>query len=87
MKYGEAQTTKWCKFNKEVVGRNGCTNDEQCLDNARSQCDNDPKCFGVSWFPNKKTQDLKLCLSKEMEPKTDGWRTMMKSEGNQKRTF
>ena len=58
--------------------------DKKCLDNARSQCDNDPDCYGVSWYTKKtiKEQDLKLCLSREMEPKTDGWRTMMKSEGN-----
>ena len=57
-------------------------NDKQCLDNARGQCDNDPNCHGVSWFPKNAQQKLKLCLSREMEPKSDGWRTMMKSEGN-----
>ena len=56
--------------------------DKQCLDNARRHCDEDPNYFGVSWFPHKKNQDLKLCLSREMEPKTDGWRTMMKHKGN-----
>ena len=87
-KYGNPVTTMWCKRSKDVRGiRNGCMTDKQCLDNARSQCDNDPNCFGVSWLPNPKTQDLKLCLSKEMEPKTDGWRTMMKSEGNQIKNF
>ena len=87
-KYRDPEVTMWCKSSKEVKEiRNECMTDKQCLENARSQCDNDPNCFGVSWLPNPKTQDLKLCLSKEMEPKTDGWRTMMKSEGNQKRTF
>ena len=74
----------WCKHNDDVEGRNGCMNDKQCLDNARDQCDKNPDCYGVSWYTKKtiKEQDLKLCLSREMEPKTDGWRTMMKSEGN-----
>ena len=56
--------------------------DKQCLDNARGQCDKDPDCYGVSWYSNNISQKLKLCLSRDMEPKSDGWRTMMKSEGN-----
>ena len=58
--------------------------DKQCLDNARGQCDKDPGCYGVSWYPNKIGQKIKLCLSRDMAPKRDGWRTMMKSEGNHK---
>ena len=53
--------------------------DEECLANARSQCDNEPSCFGVAWYSKLRKQKLKLCLSPEMEPKLDGWRTMMKS--------
>ena len=87
-KYGDPEVTRWCKSSKAVKEiRNECMTDKQCLDNAQSQCDNDPNCFGVSWLPYSKTEDLKLCLSKEMEPKTDGWRTMMKLEGNQKKNF
>ena len=56
--------------------------DKQCLDNARGQCDKDPDCYGVSWYQNDIGQKIKLCLSRDMEPKNDGWRTMMKSEGN-----
>ena len=69
----------WCKHNKDVKGRNACMSDNECLDNARSQCDNDPDCFGVSWYPHYKKQELKLCLSGEMARKRDGWRTMMKT--------
>ena len=54
---------------------------KQCLDNARGLCDNDPGCYGVSWYTTKLDQKIKLCLSREMEPKHDGWRTMMKSGG------
>ena len=82
VKYDDPVTTKWCKRNKDVSGRNGCMTDKQCLLNARRQCDEDTNCFGVSWNSNEKNQDLKLCLSREMVPKTDGWRTMMKSKGN-----
>ena len=56
--------------------------DKQCLNNARGKCDNDPDCYGVSWYPNDVGQKIKLCLSKDMAPKNDGWRTMMKSKGN-----
>merc|ERR1712136_548000 len=80
VEYDESLTTKWCKLNKDVEGRNGCMDDKQCLDNARGQCDKDPDCYGVSWYPNKIGQKIKLCLSRDMAPKRDGWRTMMKSE-------
>ena len=56
--------------------------DKQCLDNARGQCDNDPDCYGVVWYSKNNRQKMKLCLSRDMAPKNDGWRTMMKSEGN-----
>ena len=65
-----------------VEGRNGCMSHKQCLDNARVLCDNDPGCYGVSWYVGKPDQRIKLCLSRHMEPKIDGWRTMMKSGGN-----
>ena len=55
--------------------------DKQCLDNARGQCDNDPDCYGIVWYPMNIEQNLKLCLSRDMEPKS-GWITMIKSQGN-----
>ena len=76
-----SSVTMWCKDNKDVEGRNGCINDKQCLDNARGQCDNDPDCYGVSYYPKNVEQKLKLCLSRDMEAKSDGWVTMMKVEG------
>ena len=82
MQYDEAVATMWCKDNQGVGGRNGCMSDDQCLGNARALCDEDPNCYGVTWYENRKEQKLKLCLSREMETKTDGWRTMMKIEGN-----
>ena len=66
----------------DVEGRNGCMSHKQCLDNVRVLCDNDPGCYGVSWYPGKIDQPIKLCLSRYVEPKHDGWRTMMKSGGN-----
>ena len=81
VQYGEPLITKWCKDNKDVEGRNGCMNHQQCLDNARGQCDNDPDCYGIVWYPMNIEQNLKLCLSRDMEPKS-GWITMMKSQGN-----
>ena len=83
--YGDAVTTMWCADNKDIEGRNGCNDDKVCLENGRDQCDMDPSCFGVSWYSRNNTQNevrLKLCLTKDMEPKTDGWRTMMKLKGN-----
>jgi len=81
VEYEEPLTTMWCKLNKDVEGRNGCMDDKQCLDNARGQCDKDPHCYGVSWYQNLVGQRIKLCLSRDMAPKNDGWRTMMKSKG------
>ena len=84
-RYDDPVTTMWCKRNKDVPGRNGCMTDKQCLDNARRRCDKDSNCFGVSWYPHLKTQDLKLCLSREMETKAGGWRTMIKHKDNEGR--
>ena len=78
VEYDEPITTMWCKIHKSIKGRNGCMNDVQCLENARGQCDKDPGCYGVSWYPNNIGQKLKLCLSRDMVPKNDGWRTIMK---------
>ena len=87
VKYDDAVKEMWCKDTKPIEGRNGCMSDKHCLENARGQCDQNPTCFGVSWFPHNKSQDLKLCLSREMETKTDGWRTMIKHKGNDMKTF
>ena len=80
--YGDAVTTMWCTNNKDIEGRNFCYDDKACLENGRDQCDKDPSCFGVAWYSQDIFVDLKLCLSKDMEPKTDGWSTMLKLEGN-----
>ena len=81
--YDDPLTTKWCKKHKDIEGRNDCMDDKQCLENARRECDKNPDCFGVMWYSHLKRQPLQICLSRELEPKTDGWRTMLKSEGNQ----
>ena len=78
-KYGKVQSNVICKDNKDVEGRNYCMSDEECIKSVRIQCDNDPNCFGVSWFPHRRTQPLKLCLSNELVRKSDGWRTAMKA--------
>ena len=82
--YDDPLTTKWCKDSKDIDGRNRCESDQQCLENARGQCDNSPYCFGVMWNRRVITQKLRICLSRELDPKTDGWHTMLKSEGNHK---
>ena len=84
VKYDDAVKEMWCKDTKPIEGRNGCMSDKHCLENARGQCDQNPTCFGVSWFPHVKDQKLKLCTSREMVPKRRPflWRTMMKIEGN-----
>ena len=76
--YGPAYTHQWCKDGEPITGRNGCTSDVTCLKNARQSCDGDPKCFGIGWYEMRKAQMLRICRSKKMEPKWDGWRTMMK---------
>ena len=78
--YDDPLTTKWCKRNKDIDGRNGCNDDYQCLLVAQDVCDNDPYCHGISWNANDITKKLKICLSRELEPKNDGWHTRMKSE-------
>jgi len=84
VKYDDAVKEMWCKDSKPIEGRNGCMSDKHCLENARGQCDKNPTCFGVSWFPHIKHQKLKLCTSREMVPKRRPflWRTMMKIEEN-----
>ena len=79
--YKVAETTEWCKSNTDTEERNECDTDKECLDIARSKCDEEPACFGVAWSPDY--PNVKVCNSDEMESKTDGWRTMMKSERNQ----
>ena len=54
--------------------------DEDCLENTRKECDDNPNCFGISWYERYVGQKLRLCLSEEIEPKNDGWRTMMKKQ-------
>ena len=78
--YADADATKWCKANRDV-DRKGCTSDATCLEEGRKQCDQDPQCFGVSWYSKNTRQALKLCTEPDMAPKTDGWRTMMKTDG------
>ena len=68
-----------CMHSKLIEGRNNCMTDRECLDNARSQCDNDPGCFGVSWYAMNEYQKLRLCLSNEIVLSPDGWRTLIKS--------
>ena len=80
--YGDAIKTKWCVKGNDVAGRNGCTSDATCLENGRKLCDGDPTCFGISWYPPRANQWLRLCRSNEMEDKSDGWHTMMKIQGN-----
>ena len=80
MKYEYTEPSEYammCKHSKPIEGRNDCMTDKECLDNARGQCDNDPGCFGVSWYPLHEYQKLRLCLSREMVETRDGWRTMM----------
>ena len=60
------------------VGREGCKSDEECLLNGRSVCDDDPHCLGIAWYTNRVDEPLKICRSKAMGPKIDGWRTFMK---------
>ena len=76
--YGAASAVEWCVDNKDVEGRNGCESDEDCLQNGRDICDTDPNCFGIVWYTKRANQRLKICRSKDMGPKTDGWRTIMK---------
>ena len=79
VKYDDALTTTWCSNHKDVGGRLECNSDTECLHNARYKCDKDPGCYGVAWYQPIRNQPLKLCMSRDMAPKTDGWRTMMKS--------
>ena len=76
--YEAASAVEWCVDNEDVEGRNGCKSDEECLQNGRNICDTDPNCFGIAWDSKLVNQPLKICKSKVMGPKTDGWRTLIK---------
>ena len=76
--YGAASAVEWCVNNEDVDGRNGCDSDQKCLQSGRNICDTDHNCFGIAWESNRVDQPLKICRSKVMGPKTDGWRTLMK---------
>ena len=86
-KYDGIQTKFWCKDAIHMEGRifdggdgmKTCNNDYECEYRARFKCDNEIKCFGFSWHEHNKLQELRMCTSSEMEPKTDGWRTSMKT--------
>ena len=78
VKYEAPNTAMWCPKALDTILRNGCMSDYDCLENARGECDKNPACYGVSWYQNDNDQPLKLCLSGDLEPKDDGWRTMMK---------
>ena len=80
--YDDPLTTKWCKDNMDIEGRNNCNGTKTCLENARRQCDGNPKCFGIMWHSTMPAQKLKICRSRELVTKTNGWRTILKSEGN-----
>ena len=71
-----------CKYRKPIEGRNGYNDDTECLANGRYQCDKDPVCFGLSYPKNALPVKLQMCLTNETERKPDGWRTMLKIEGN-----
>ena len=76
--YSAASAVEWCVNNEDLDKRNGCNSDEECLKNGREICDTDSNCFGIAWNTNNLGQQLKICRSTTMEPKADGWRTMMK---------
>ena len=77
--YDSAKTTEWCSEGKDIGGRNNCSSDKECLENGRKLCDGNPGCFGIAWYEHRLAQPLKMCSSTKMSPKTDGWRTLMKS--------
>ena len=79
--YERIDDENWCKDNEPIPDiLNDCNDDYSCFENAREKCDGDFKCFGVAWYKVATGgYKLKKCLSRETEPKTDGWRTVMKS--------
>ena len=83
--YERVDDKNWCKDNEYTPDiLNDCNDDYSCFENAREKCDGDFKCFGVAWYKMETGgHKLKKCVSREMKPKTDGWRTIMKSsKGN-----
>ena len=76
--YYAATTISWCADNEIISGRKNCKSDEACAANGRETCDKDPNCYGIAWYEVNLSEDLRMCKSNRMEPKTDGWRTMMK---------
>ena len=54
-----------------------CVNKYECLIKARDMCDEDSKCFGISWNSSNPTNEFRKCLSRSTDPNTE-WRTMMK---------
>ena len=79
VEYDAAKTNEWCVESEDVGGRNDCSSDADCLEMGRKMCDADPGCFGIAWYEYLLEQPLKLCRSREMEPKGDGWHSIMKT--------
>ena len=78
VEYGSASADEWCVEGEATDVRNGCKSDVECLKNGRTVCDTDPDCFGIAWYTKLDTQRMRICRSKSMVDKNDGWRTIMK---------
>jgi len=81
-----------CTINDDLIEiskkelRNNCDSDTTCLENARKHCDSDRDCFGIAWNERIKSAGLKLCRSKKIQNKDDGWRTILKEGQCSERT-
>ena len=67
VQYEDAITSRWCRDSWPIPGRHKCNSSEQCIENARGLCDDDPNCFGVMWFSGNLFQKLSIASAAKLK--------------------
>ena len=72
-----------CRNISGIIERKSCSSAEECLENVRLGCDNNPMCFGVEWNEKNRSDEIRICrgtqMQKAMEDENNQWITQLKS--------